>query len=309
MVHKLKHLSVLVILAAPYGMADAGPPIPSHTIEGNSGVLITSTAYLTNPAEQGEIFGSPSVSATALFLAEKDLESFAVIENLWGVMEVGYAYERLGLGGLPDDVKAALGVTIDQHVGMHNFNLRVMAVQEGDFDCPWMPAVTIGGHLKWNESQTKLDQDTTLVPAVGGLLDLLGSDHSRGTEFTIVASKMIDDMLPWPVMISAGVRNGDAIQTGLLGFAGERSTTFEGSVVSFLTEKLAVAAEYRQKPDFLDAFSIGGYDLIKAEKDWFTFSMSLAINEVIVAGAYANFANLANRNEDNVFGIQLKYDF
>jgi hypothetical protein len=303
MVHKLKHLTVLVILAAPYGMADAGPPIPSHTIEGNSGVLITSTAYLTNPAEQGEIFGSPSVSATALFLAEKDLESFAVIENLWGVMEVGYAYERLGLGGLPDDAKAALGVTIDQHVGVHNFNLRFMAIQEGDFDCPWMPAVTLGAHLKWNESQTKLDQD------VGGLLDRSGSDHSRGTEFTVVASQMIADLLPWPVMISAGVRNGDAIETGLLGFAGERSTTFEGSVVSFLTEKLAVAAEYRQKPDFLDALSFGRYDLIKPEKDWFTFSVALAINEATVAGAYANFANLANRNEDNVFGIQLKYDF
>ncbi len=303
MVHKLKHLTVLMILAAPYGMADAGPPIPSHTIEGNSGVLITSTAYLTNPAEQGEIFGSPSVSATALFLAEKDLESFAVIENLWGVMEVGYAYERLGMGGLTDDAKAALGVTIDQHVGVHNFNLRFMAIQEGNFDCPWMPAVTFGAHLKWNESQTKLDQD------VGGLLDLLGSDHSRGTEFTVMASETITDLLPWPVMVSAGVRNGDAIQTGLLGFAGERSTTFEGSVVSFLTDKLAVAAEYRQKPDFLDAFSIRGYDLIKAEKDWFTFSMSLEINEVIVAGAYANFANLANRNEDNAFGIQLRYDF
>lgn len=303
MIHKLTHLAALVILAAPCGMADAGPPIPSHMIEGNSGVLITSTAYLTNPAEQGEIFGSPSVSATALFLAEKDLESFAVIENLWGIMEVGYAYQRLGMGGLPDDAKAALGVTIDQHVGVHNFNLRFMAIQEGDFDCPWMPAVTFGAHLKWNESQTKLDQD------VGGLLDLLGSDHSRGTEFTVVASETIADLLPWPVMISAGVRNGDAIETGLLGFAGERSTTFEGSVVSFLTDKLAVAAEYRQKPDFLDAFSIRGYDLIKPEKDWFTFSVALAINEATVAGAYANFANLANRNEDNVFGIQLKYDF
>lgn len=304
MAHKLKRLTVLVILAAPYGMADAGPPIPSHMIEGNSGVLITSTAYFTNPAEPGEIFGSPSVSATALFLAEKDLESFAVTENLWGIMEVGYAYQRLGMGSWTDDAKSALGVTIDQHVGVHNFNLRFMAIQEGDFDCPWMPAVTIGGHLKWNESQTKLDQD------VGGLLDLLGSDHSRGTEFTVVASKMIHDMVvPWPVMISAGVRNGDAIQTGLLGFAGERSTTFEGSIVSFLTETLAVAAEYRQKPDFLDAFSFRGYDLVKPEKDWFTFSMAVAINEVTVAGAYANFANLANRNENNVFGIQLKYDF
>ena len=105
------------------------------------------------------------------------------------------------------------------------------------------------------------------------------------------------------------MRNGDAIQTGLLGFAGERSTTFEGSVVVFLSDRLAAAAEYRQKPDFLDAFSIRGYDLIKVEEDWFTLAMAFSINEVTVAGAYANFASFANRNEDNVLGVQLRYDF
>jgi hypothetical protein len=303
MVHKLKHLAVLAILASPCGVADAGPPIPSHNIEGNSGVLITNTAYLTNPAEEGQVFGSPSFSATALFFAEKDFESFAVVENLWGPVEVGYAYERLGMGGWPDDAKAALGVTIDQHIGMHNLNLRYMAVQEGDFDCSWMPAVTFGTHLKWNESQTKLDQD------VDGLLDFLGSDHSRGTEFTVVASETITGVLPWPVMISAGLRNGDAIQTGLLGFAGERSTTFEGSVVAFLTEELTFGAEYREKPDFMDAFSIRGYDLVVPEKDWFTLAMALSINEVTAAGVYANFAGIDNRSEDNVFGMQLRYDF
>lgn len=303
MAYRLKHLVALVILTASCGLADNAGPIPSHTIEGNSGVLITSTAYLTNPAEQGQVFGSPSFSATALFFAEKDFESFAVIENVGGNVELGYAYERLGMGGWPDDAKNALGVTIDQHIGLHNFNLRFMAIEEGQFDCPWMPAVTFGAHLKWNESQTKLDQD------VGGLLDMLGSDHSRGVEFTVVASQTIDDLLPWPIMISAGLRNGDAIQAGLLGFAGERSTTFEGSVVAFLTEKLALAADFRQKPDFLDAFSFRGYDLIKPEKDWFTLAMAVAINDVTVAGAYANFASMVNRNEDNVFGVQLKYDF
>lgn len=309
MTYKLKHLTAMLILAAPCKIANSRPPIPSHTIEGNSGALITSTAYLVNPAEKRDIFGSPSISATALFFVEKDFESFAVVENLWGNMEIGYAYERLGLGGWTDDARNALGVTIGQHVGLHNLNLRYMAIEEGDFDLTWMPAVTFGAHLKWNESQTKLDQDTTVIPAFGGLLDQLGSDHSRGAEFTVVASEMIYDLLPWPIMVSAGLRNGDAIQTGLLGFAGERSTTFEGSVIAFLTDELAIGAEYRQKPDFLDAFSFGGYDLVKPEKDWFIMSMAFSINEVTVAGAYANFASLVNRSEDNVFGVQLKYDF
>jgi hypothetical protein len=225
-------------------------------------------------------------------------------------VEVGYAYERLGLGGLTDDAKNALGVTIQQHVvGLHNINLRYMAIEQGDPDLPWMPAVTFGAHVKWNESQTNLDQDTTIIPAIGGLLDQVGSDHSRGAEFTVVASEMIYDILPWPLMVSAGLRNGDAIETGLLGFAGERSTTFEGSVVSFLTDDIALGAEYRQKPDFIDALTVRGYDLIAAEKDWFITSSAFSINETTSAGAYVNFANQLGRGEDNVFGVQLKHDF
>ena len=176
-------------------------------------------------------------------------------------------------------------------------------VQEGGFDCPWMPAVTFGSHLKWSEGQTRLDDD------LGGLLDTLGSDHSRGTELTLVASKEVTDILPWPIVLSAGVRNGDAIQTGLFGFAGERRTTFEGNIIVFLSETLAFAAEYRQKPDFLDQFSIGSYDLVKAESDWFTLALGLVINDVTVAGAYANLGSLLNHREENVLGIQLKYDF
>jgi len=309
MIHKLKYLILLSFITASFGAIYASPPIPSHTIEGNSGALITSTAYLVNSAEWLEIFSTPSVSATALFFAEKDLESFTLIENLWGVMEIGYAYERLGLGGWTDDAKKALGVTIDQHIGVHNLNLRYMAIKKGDFNVFWMPAVTFGAHLKWNESQTKLDQDTTIVPAIGGLLDQVGSDHSRGAEFTVVASEMIYDILPWPLMVSVGLRNGDAIETGLLGFAGERSTTFEGSIIAYLTDELAFGAEYRQKPDFLDTLTVRGYDLIKHEKDWFIMSLTFSINETTTAGAYANFASQVDRNEDNVFGLQLKYDF
>jgi hypothetical protein len=300
----LKHLTTILLFLAPFaGVAAADPPIPSHTIEGNSGVLITSAAYLTNSSDRWELFDSPSVSATALFFAEKDFESFVLIESLGRNVELGYAYERLGVGGWADDAKNALGVTINQHIGLHNLNLRYMAIQEGDFGRLWMPAVTLGAHLKYNESQKMLDHD------VYGLLDRLGSNHCAGAEFTVVASEMVYELLPWPMMISAGLRNGDAIETGLLGFAGERSTTFEGSVVAFLTDELAFGAEYRQKPDFIEPLRIRGYDLVKREKDWFTLALAYSIDEKTTAGAYANLAGAVNRDEDNVFGVQLRYDF
>ncbi|UCC98412.1 MAG: DUF3034 family protein [Phycisphaerales bacterium] len=304
MVKRVKYFVVLAIVLALSGIAQAGPPLPLHTIEGTSGVCLSGTAYLANPADDGKAFGLPSVSTTAVFLGEKDLESFAVTENLWGPIEVGYAYERFGLGDWPDDVKAAAGASVSQHLGLHNLNFRIMTVKEGDFECPWMPAVTFGTHLKWNEGQTELDDD------LGGLLDTLGSDHSRGMEFTFVASKTVTDLLPRPVIVSAGVRNGDAIHTGLFGFAGERRTTFEGSVIAFLTDRLAFAAEYRQKSDLMDQFSTGGYHLVKAENDWWTLCLGYVLNDhTTISGGYANLGNVANHREQSAFGIQVKHEF
>jgi hypothetical protein len=296
-------LTLLLILTMQLTVVKAGPPLPLHTIEGNSGVCLTSTAYLANPPEEGEIFGKPSVSMTGVLAKEKDLQSLAVTQNIYGRFEVGYAYERFGLGDWPDDVKAAAGASVSQHLGLHNLNMRAMVVAEG-VDYSWMPAITIGAHMKWNEGQTKLDDD------LGGLLDTLDSDHSRGVEFTAVASKTIKDLLPRPVILSAGLRNGDAIHTGLFGFAGERETTVEGSVIAFLTDRLAFAAEYRQKTNVLDEFSTGGKHLVKAENDWWSLCLAYVINDsMTVSGGYANLGNLANHRESNVWGLQFKYEF
>ncbi len=304
MAKKSKCLIVLVSVIGLCSIVKAGPPLPLHTIEGNSGVFITSTAYLANPPEEGKIFGLPSFSTSAVFGREKDLQSFAVTENLYGRFEIGYAYERLGLGDWPDDVMAGAGASVNHHLGLHNLNLRAMVVQEGDFNYPWMPAITFGSHVKWNESTSELNSD------LGGLLNTLGSDHNWGTEFTLVASKTITDLLPRPVILSAGLRNGDAIHTGLVGFAGKRRTTFEGSIIAFLTDRLAFAAEYRQKSDLLDQFSTGGYHLVKAENDWWTLCLAYVINDnMTISGGYANLGNVFNHREDNVWGIQLKYEF
>ncbi len=302
---KAKVLFVItVIVLCTSSAAVAGPPLPLHTIEGNSGVFITSTAYLANPPKEGEVFGKPSISTSAVFARHKNLQSFAVTENLWGRVELGYAYERFGLGDWPDDVKAAAGASIRGHLGLHNFNVRYLTIEEGGLDCQWMPAITFGAHFKWSEGHSRLDKD------LGGLLDTLGSDHDKGVEFTAVASKTIKGLLPRPVIVTAGLRNGDAIHTGIFGFAGERQTTFEGSIIAFLTDNLAVAAEYRQKPDFMNQFSTGGKHLVKAENDWYTLCLAYVVNDnLTVSGGWANLGNLANHRESCAFGIQVKYEF
>ena len=305
-VTKTTLVALLAFMVCLSGTVGAGPPLPTHNVEGNSGVFITSTAYLVNPPEEGEVFGLPSFSTSFAAIGEKDFESFAVTENILGKIELGYAFERIGLGDWPADVKTAtLGtVHVENHAFVHNFNTRLMVIEEGGFEYDWMPAVTLGAHFKWNEGLNDIDKQT------GGLCDTIGADHDFGTEFTAVATKTITDWLPNPLIVSAGLRNGDAIHTGLIGFAGERRTTFEGSVIYFLTDKLLLAGEYRQKSDLLDQCSMGGKHLIKAENDWWDICLAYVVDDhLTIAGGYANFGNVFNHREENVWAIQLKYEF
>lgn len=147
-----KHIIVLNIVVGlcMAGVVCADPPLPLHTIEGNSGVCITSTAYLANPPEKGKVFGKPSFSTTAVFGREKDLQSFALTENLWGRFEIGYAYERFGLGDWPDDVKTAAGASVSRHLGLHNLNLRATVVEEGSGGSSWLD---LPGYNKYLELQ------------------------------------------------------------------------------------------------------------------------------------------------------------
>ena len=179
-----------------------------------------------------------------------------------------------------------------------------MVINEGDFEKSWMPAVTVSAHFKFNDGSDTIDKQT------GGLCDTLGSDHDSGVEFTAIASKTISNWLPKPIIISAGLRNGDGIHTGLLGFAGERRTTFEGSIIYFLTDQLLLASEYRQKSDLIDQCTITGKHLIKDENDWFDVCLAYIVDDhTTIAGGYANFGNILNHREDNVWAIQVKYEF
>jgi len=66
MVEKTKLGVGLMVLIALCGTAQAGAPLPLHTIEGNSGVFITSTACLANPPEEGQVIGKPSFSVSGV---------------------------------------------------------------------------------------------------------------------------------------------------------------------------------------------------------------------------------------------------
>jgi len=279
---------------------------PLHNFEGGSGVYLTNLAYLAKPPKEGDVFGRPSISTSTVLLGKVSRHAYAVTENIYGNFELGYSYELFDVGDWTDDIYDVTRLKASNKVRVHNFNVRTKLIEEGSFDIDWMPTVTFGTHFKWNDDISNINRQ------LNGLCDIVGTDHSFGTEFTLIASKTIEDILPWPFILSAGLRNGDSIHTGLLGFSGERKTTIEGSIVLFLTDKLIFATEYRQSPDLIDEYNLGGKTLIEGESDWADLALAYVIDEHITIGVgYSNvdFGNNILKQDNSVWAFQLKYNF
>jgi len=282
------------------------PTTPLHSFEGGSGLFLTNLAYLATPPKEGEIFGPPSISTSMVLIDGIKRYAYAVTENMSGNIELGYSVELFDVGDWTDDIHDITGLIASDDVTVHNLNIRAKLIEEGGFGIDWIPTVTFGTHFKWNEDISNINRQ------VNGLLDTVGSDHNFATEFTLMSSKTVRDTLPWPFIVSAGLRNGDSIHTGLLGFAGQRRTTFEGSIVVFLTDRLLFATEYRQSPDFVDDYNIGGKTLIKGESDWFDLALAYVIDEHLTIGigySSTDFGNNILEQDNSVWALQMKYNF
>lgn len=280
---------------------DSRPPLPLHGIEGYGGIASTYSAYLTNTATEGNIFGLPSVGAGVLGTTEGRIMGFTTFtETIGDRLELGYGLDVLTLNDLPDLVTAGTGMNItDDEVYLHNFNARLALLKEGDFNQPWIPAVSIGAHYKYNDTIKNIDTD------LNGTLTAIGIEDNDGIDYTVYVSKMIN-FLPRPLLLNFGVRNSEAAHIGLLGFTGEREFLFEGNAVLFVTDRFAVGGEYRQKPDNYD--SIDG--LIANEDDWWSVVAAYVVNDSLtVSGGYFNLGDVLDEEASNAFALKLKWEF
>ncbi len=295
----------ILTLAVAQGVAaqeeQSAPPLPLHSVEGTGGVFSTQSAYLVNPAKEGEVFGMPSVGVLHVHLGKgKDLETFSVTETLWDRVELGYAFNYADFGDLPQDIERITGIRIgDQYVGLHNVNARLALMKDGDFDQAWVPALTFGVHYKYNDTINDANDDL-----MGGLR-AIGIDDNDGVDFTLYASKMITN-LPRPVMVSAGIRATEAAHLGLLGFTNDRKVVGEGSICVFATDRIILAAEYRQKPNEYD--EVPG--LFEEEDDWWTLCAAYIVNDRITLGAgYGHFGQVLNHEANSAWGVKAKIEF
>jgi hypothetical protein len=283
------------------------PPLPLHQIEGNGGIFSTLSAYLVNPPRNGEPVGRPAVGFAFVDLGHgQDLEALTLTETPLSRLELGYGYENLNLGNLPLDVfqttKGALNIS-DTSVELHNFNARVQILKEGEFDQKWIPALTFGAHYKYNDSYNDIDSKSQL----NGTLKAIGGSQDDGVDFTLYASKLFTQ-LPRPVLVELGGRATEGVWNGLLGFTDKYNFVFEGNVVVFVTDSIALAAEYRQQAT--DYNYNAAPSLIGKAGDWWTIDAAYVVNKhLTLAVGYGHFGTVLNNEANGVWGITTKWEF
>lgn len=299
-------LFVIGLCAVPAAEEEAkaqqGPPFPLHSIEGVGGLPITPSAYLADPGPEGTVLSKPNVSAHTLWVGDKDLQVVAATWTILRRIELGYAVNRLAVADLNKDVRAATGGTMNvgtDHIWLHHLNARVNIIPENMCEKMWVPAVTAGVHYKYNNNIDEINRD------LGDALETVGYNDNDGLDFTLTASKTITS-LPRPVLFSVGARASRASQFGLMGFGDDYMVSFEGNVDVLVTDKLAIGAEFRDKPDVMGRIP----DLVAEDDPWWDVHAAYFLSPKSSFYAVAGDAGgVANHRDEMFWGLVFKYDF
>ena len=142
---------------------------------------------------------------------------------------------------------------------------------------------------------------------LNGTLKAIGVSQNDGVDFTLYASKLFTQ-LPRPVLVELGGRATEGVWNGLLGFTDKYNFVFEGNVVVFVTDSIALAAEYRQQPT--DYNYNAAPSLIGKAGDWWTIDAAYVVNKhLTLAVGYGHFGTVLNNEANGVWGITTKWEF
>lgn len=229
------------VLTVGVGQAETGKLLLTggvSTIAGSAGGGLTPWAVIGTQATEGEL--GVSAHLTQVKTQDYQLNSAGVA---LGVME------RLELSLARQDFDASPAIALNgvagQHLKMDVVGLKLKVAGDAVLDSDTlMPQIAVG--LEYKSLKTG-----TFSP----VLRSLGTQDS-GTDFYITATKLL---LGKGLLLNATLRSTSANQNGLLGFGSaapgrsRRSWQPEFSVAYLLSRHLAVGAEYRAKPNNLQA--------------------------------------------------------
>ena len=252
-------------------------------IEGSAGGGLVPWAVLTGYATEEEISTSAFYSYTTVDDYRLDAYGAAVNFNNrveWSVARQEFDLVTLGPAlGLP-------GASLEQDI--FGFKYRI----SGDIIYTDWPQITAGIQYKRNRD--------FLIPG------LVGAEDDSGYDVYLSAAKLFLAGLGGNnVFVNGTIRWTEANETGLLGFGSvgnsERSFTLEGSAGVLLSRRWAIGAEYRMKPDNLDAFS---------EDDWYDVFVGYFPNRHIsIIAAYVRLGEIATLPDQSGWYLSLEASF
>lgn len=244
-------------------------------LEGSAGGGLTPWAVIGGYGTDDEI--GANAFYTRVNTGSYHLDDAGVMIGFYNRVELSFAQQRFnteqvgGLLGLGD------GFTFKQNV--IGVKVRVAGDLVVDSDS-LMPQISVGiQHKKNNQS---------------GVLAFIGAKDDSGTDFYVTATKLF---LADGLLINGTLRFTKANQIGILGFGGDRNDSYkpqlEISAAYLLSQKWAVGAEYRMKPNNLG---------IATEDNWFDAFVAYAPNKhVSFTVAYADLGNVVIK--DNQRGV------
>lgn len=241
-------------------------------VEGAAGGGIVPWALIAGYGTQDEI--GATATSTYLDISDFRLQSASVAVGLYDRVELSYARQRFDLGS------TVPGRSIRQDIV--GAKLRVVGDAVYDQD-RWLPQIAVGLQYKHN-------RDYAFVPKA------IGASRGSGTDFYVAATKLfLAGLAGRNVLLDATWRATKANQLGILGFGGDLNdryrAVFEGSAALFLTDRLAVGYEYRQKPNNLAAFREQAYQ--DAFVAW------LPNKRVALTVAYARLGQIADQKRQD----------
>lgn len=273
--HLLATLATLALATAGLSAhADTGKLLLTggvSTIAGSAGGGITPWAVIGSNATEGEI--GFSGYATRAATQDYSLNGYGAAVGLYDRVELSLARQdfdaspAFALNGI-----APFGVTPGQHIKMDVVGLKVKVAGDAVLDADnWMPQIAVG-----------LEHKQLHPGSIGSVLDFLGTKKS-GTDLYVSATKLL---LGQSLLLNGTLRYTNANQNGLLGFGSaapgknSRSLQPEFSVAYLLSKNVAVGAEYRFKPNNLQALgAAAGLGAALREDDWKDLFVAWAPNK------------------------------
>ena len=264
---KASALAVMLLCGATAAQADTGKLLLTggvSSIDGAAGGGLTPWAVIGSNATDGEI--GVSANLTAAKTQDYGLKTYGVAVGLQNRVEVSLARQdfdaspAVALNGI-----APFGVTPGQHINMDIVGVKVRVAGDAVLDSDsLMPQIAVG-----------IEHKSVKPGSIGSVLSFLGTKTS-GTDVYVSATKLF---LGQSLLVNGTLRYTNANQNGLLGFGSaapgknSRSLQPEISVAYLLSKNVAIGAEYRAKPNNLEALGraagLGGGLQEQAWKDIF----------------------------------------